>query len=172
MTDREAYHLALRIVELCRAAGALCLMNDRLHVGLAAGANGGLVGGDDLPVEAARYILGPGAVLGATARDPESAKAAVAAGASYLSVGPAFSTRQRLGQPEALGLAGITAIAQAVDVPVIASGGVSLQTTPELIRAGAHGVAVVAAISDASDPVAAAAHLMAVINQQTPVATG
>ena len=165
VTDREAFDLTCRILELCRAAGATCMVNDRLHVGLAAGADGGVVGGDDLPVDAARRVLGPTALLGATARDPESAKAAVAAGASYLSVGPAFSTRIRPGQPEPLGLSRISAIANAVDVPVIASGGVTLQTTPQLLNAGAHGVAVVAAISDASDPVAAAAHLLAVINQ-------
>lgn len=165
VTDREAYDLTCRILELCRASGATCLVNDRLHVALAAGVDGGLVGGDDLPVAAARRVLGPTALLGATARDPESAKAAVADGASYLSVGPAFSTRIRQGgTPEMLGLEGITAIASAVDVPIIASGGVSLRTTPQLLGAGAHGVAVVAAISDASDPVAAAAHLIAVIN--------
>jgi thiamine-phosphate pyrophosphorylase len=171
VTDREAYDLTCRILELCRAARAICLVNDRLHVALAAGADGGLVGGDDLPIEAARRVLGPTAILGATARDAESAKAAVAAGASYLSVGPAFSTRVRPGgAPAALGLTGIAAIATAVDVPIIASGGVSLTTTPQLLHAGAHGVAVVAAISDASDPVAAAAHLVAVINNALPEA--
>jgi len=172
VTDREAYDLTCRILELCRGAGATCLVNDRLHVALAAGADGGMVGGDDLPIAAARRILGPTAILGATARDPESAVAAAAAGASYLSVGPAFSTRLRQGgQPEALGLDGINAIASAVDIPIIASGGVTLQTTPQLLSARAHGVAVVAAISDASDPVAAAAHLLAVISQSLPTAS-
>ncbi len=168
VTDREAFHLTERILELCRAAKALCLVNDRLHVALAAGADGGLVGGDDLPVAAARRVLGPRAILGATARDPESARAAVAAGASSLSIGPVFSTKVRVGQPEPFGLAGITAIAAAVDVPLIAIGGVTLERTPHLLAAGAYGVAVVAAISDASDPVAAAAHLVAVLNRGVP----
>jgi thiamine-phosphate pyrophosphorylase len=169
VTDREAYDLTRRILELCRAAGATCLVNDRLHIALAAGADGGMVGGDDLPVEAARRILGPTAILGATARDPQSAKEAVAAGASYLSVGPAFSARTQAGGPgQELGLTGIEAIVAAVPVPIIASGGVSLQTTPQLLAAGVHGVAVVAAISDASDPVAAAAHLLAVIGHSLP----
>ncbi|MFC5944378.1 thiamine phosphate synthase, partial [Micromonospora harpali] len=69
-TDREAYDLARRAVALCAPYEAMCLVNDRLHVALAVGAAGGDVGADDLPVAAARRVLGPTAVLGATARAP------------------------------------------------------------------------------------------------------
>ena len=63
-TDREAYDLARRVLALCAPYGATCLVNDRLHVALAVGAAGGHVGADDLPVAAARRVLGPTAVLG------------------------------------------------------------------------------------------------------------
>jgi len=151
-TDRDCYDLAARVLDLCRAAGALCLVNDRLHIALAVGADGGHVGADDLPVAAARRVLGPAAVLGATARDPDTARRAVADGASYLGVGPAYVTSTKDGLPDPIGPAGIAAVARAVDVPVIAIGGVTVDRVGELRRAGAYGVAVVGAVSAAPDP--------------------
>ncbi|WP_262283053.1 thiamine phosphate synthase [Micromonospora sp. MA102] len=151
-TDREAYELAGRVVGLCRPYGATCLVNDRLHVALAVGAAGGHVGAEDLPVAAARRVLGVGAVLGATAREPGGAAAAVAAGASYLGVGPCHATTTKSGLPEPIGPAGLRAVAGAVDVPVIAIGGVTAASVPALRAAGAYGVAVVGALSGSPDP--------------------
>lgn len=160
VSDRSAYELAARVTEACASVGAMCLVNDRLHVALAVGAGGGHVGALDLPVDAARRVLGPDAVLGATARDPETAKAAVAAGASYLGVGPAYATSTKDGLPPPIGPAGVAAVAGAVDVPVIAIGGVTAAQVPSLVAAGAHGVAVVAAVGRAVDPRAATAELL------------
>lgn len=159
-TDREAYDLALRVVALCAPAGATCLVNDRLHIALAAHAAGGHVGALDLPVEAARRVLGPTALLGATARSPGRATAAVAAGASYLGVGPCFATTTKDGLPEPIGPVGIARVAGAVGVPVIAIGGVTAARMPELLAAGAYGVAVVGAVSAAADPARATAELL------------
>jgi thiamine-phosphate pyrophosphorylase len=160
-SDREAYELAARIKRLCDGHGATCLVNDRLHVALAVGAAGGHVGDDDLPVAAARRVLGPAAVLGATCRDPASARAAVAAGASYLGVGPAYDTSTKDGLPAAIGPAGIGAVAAAVpDTPVIAIGGVTAARIAPLLAAGAHGVAVVGAVSGAPDPALAVRELL------------
>ncbi|MFI5914965.1 thiamine phosphate synthase [Dactylosporangium sp. NPDC051541] len=156
VTDREAYDLTVRILAMCRELDRICLVNDRLHVALAAGADGGHVGADDLPVAAARRILGPGAILGATARDPETARRAVADGASYLGVGPAFTTTTKSGLPDAIGAAGVRAVAEAVAVPVVAIGGVTATRARELYSAGAHAVAVVGAVSGAADPYTAA----------------
>ncbi|MGK5742836.1 thiamine phosphate synthase [Micromonospora sp. URMC 103] len=159
-TDREAYDLTRRVVALCAPYGATCLVNDRLHVALAAGAAGGHVGADDLPVEAARAVLGPAAVLGATARQPGTAAEAVAAGASYLGVGPCHPTVTKEGLPPPIGVPGIRAVAEAVDVPVIAIGGVTAARVPALRAAGAYGVAVVGALSAAADPQRATAELI------------
>jgi len=155
-TDRDAYELAARVKALCAEAGATCLVNDRLHIALAVGADGGHVGALDLPVEAARRVLGPRAILGATAREPATAKAAVEAGASYLGVGPAYATTTKDGLPPPIGVAGIAAVAVAVGVPVIAIAGVTAERIPELRAAGAHGVAVIGALSRAPDPAEAA----------------
>jgi thiamine-phosphate pyrophosphorylase len=165
-TDREAYDLTVRVAALCAEYGATCLVNDRLHVALAAGVEGGHVGADDLPVEVARRVLGPAAVLGATARSPETGLAAVAAGASYLGVGPAYATSTKPGLPAPIGPAGVGAVAAAVGVPVIAIGGITAGAVPDLLAAGAYGVAVVGAVSAAADPARATAALLSVLSLQ------
>ncbi|MFV2099881.1 thiamine phosphate synthase [Micromonospora sp. LOL_024] len=159
-TDRQAYDLARRVVTLTAQYGATCLVNDRLHVALAVGAAGGHVGADDLPVAAARQVLGPTAVLGVTAREPGTAVEAVTAGASYLGVGPCYATTTKTGLPPEIGTAGVQAVVKAVDVPVIAIGGVTAAAVPALRAAGAYGVAVVGALSAAADPARAAAELL------------
>jgi thiamine-phosphate pyrophosphorylase len=160
-TDREAYQLARQIRALCDEHDATCLVNDRLDVALAVGAAGAHVGADDLPVEAARRVLGPAAVLGATCRDPAAARAAVAAGASYLGVGPAFPTTTKAGLPGAIGPAGVAAVAAAVpETPVIAIGGVAAGRIAPLLAAGAYGVAVIGAVNAAPDPGAATVELL------------
>ncbi|MFK3981212.1 thiamine phosphate synthase [Micromonospora sp. NPDC050397] len=164
-TDRETYDLARRVVDLCASVGATCLVNDRLHVALAANAAGGHVGALDLPVDAARRVLGPSAVLGATARAPETAREAVADGASYLGVGPCYATTTKDGLPEPIGPAGIARVAAAVDVPVIAIGGVTAARVPALVEAGAYGVAVVGAVSSVADPSRATAELLAALGR-------
>jgi thiamine-phosphate pyrophosphorylase len=156
VSDLGAYHFTALILDLCREAGAKCLVNDRLHIALATGADGGHVGGDDLPVTAARRVLGPDAVLGTTAHDAFTAQAAVAAGASYLSVSPSVL-------PE---------VAAAVSVPVIATGSVTPERIPGLIAAGAYGIAVSSAISDAADPGAVAASLMVALSHTGTVGPG
>ena len=160
VTDRQAYELAGRVAALCREYGATCLVNDRLHVALAVGADGGHVGAEDLPVVAARAVLGADALLGGTAREPEDARAAVAAGVDYLGVGPCYpTTTKELPVPPG-GVDRIARVAAAVPVPVIAIGGVSAARVPELIAAGAYGVAVVGEVSAAADPAAAVTALL------------
>lgn len=159
-TDRGLFDLAARVVELCRPSGALCLLDDRVDVALAVGADGTHLGAHDLPLDAARRLTGPEHVLGGTAREPVLAAELVAQGATYLGVGPAFSTATKDGLPDAIGPEGVRAVASAVDVPVIAIGGITVQRVPELVAAGAHGVAVVAAVSEAADPAAATRALL------------
>lgn len=162
-TDRQLYDLARRVLALCRDHGATCLVDDRLDVALAVGADGVHLGAHDLPVDAARRLLGVAAVVGGTAREPATAAAAVAAGASYLGVGPAYATTTKAGLPAPLGPAGVAQVARAVDAPVVAIGGVTAGRVPELLAAGAHGVAVVGAVSDAAEPFEATRALLRAI---------
>jgi thiamine-phosphate pyrophosphorylase len=166
VTDREAYDLAVRVAALCGRYGATCLVNDRLHIALAVGAGGGHVGAADLPVAAARRLLGPAAVLGVSSRRPDTARAAVAQGASYLGVGPAFATTTKADLPDPIGPAGVAAVVAAVPgTPVIAIGGVTPRRVPALMAAGAYGVAVVSALSTAADPAAVTAALLAEVTR-------
>ncbi|MCA1712904.1 MAG: thiamine phosphate synthase [Actinobacteria bacterium] len=162
-TDRELYAFATEVARLCAQHGSTCLVNDRPDVALAVGAAGVHLGEHDLPVDVVRRLIGPDAHVGGTAREPGAARALVEQGASYLGVGPAYGTTTKDGLPEPLGAAGIRAVAEAVAVPVLAIGGVTVETVPELLAAGAHGVAVVAAVSDAADPAEATRRLLAAL---------
>ena len=162
--DREIYLLAEEVVARCELYGAMCIVNDRVDVVLATGAAGVHLGADDLPVAVARRILGPDALVGGTARDPLSARAAVGAGASYLGVGPCYLTDTKIGLPAPIGPGGVQAVASAVDVPVIAIGGIGIGQVSGLRAAGAYGVAVVDAVSGAADPAAAVRGLLAALD--------
>lgn len=163
-TDRVLYEFARRVVEICSAAGAACIVNDRVDVALAVGAAGTHLGAEDLPIAAVRRIAGPGHLIGGTARDPARAAALVTAGADYLGVGPAYPTTTKAGLPAPLGPAGVAAVARAVDIPVIAIGGVTADRVPELLAAGVRGVAVVTAISESGDPAAATRTLLRLLD--------
>lgn len=161
VSDRDAYELAAAVVEDCRPHGVICLVNDRLQVALAVGADGGHVGATDLPVAAARRVLGPAGILGATCRDATAARCAVRAGATYLGVGPAYATTTKGGLPSPLGPEGVGAVARAVPgTPIVAIGGVTADTVAELLRAGATAVAVVGAVANAPDPLRATEELL------------
>ncbi len=158
-TDAAAYALVVEAVAICRPAGTPVLVNDRVGVALAAGADGVHVGADDLPVDAVRRVLGPGAVVGATCRSAADARAAVAAGASYLRVGPAFATSTKDGLPPPLGPAAVAAVAEAVPgTPVLAIGGITAERVPQL---AVHGVAAVSAFR--ADPKGAVAEFLAAL---------
>jgi thiamine-phosphate pyrophosphorylase len=161
VTDRELYDLGVRLMAVCTQHNALCLVNDRVDIALAIGAHGTHLGADDLPVSAARRVAGPGHIIGGTAREPGRAAQLVAEGADYLGVGPAYATSTKDGLPDPLGPAGIGAVARAVSVPVIAIGGITADRVRELTAAGAYGVAVVSAVSDAPDPALATRRLLA-----------
>lgn len=100
------------------------------------------------------------------------ARALVAHGADYLGVGPTAVTTTKTGLPSPLDVAAVGAVASAVDVPVIAIGGVTVETVPALLAAGAHGVAVVAAVSEAADPAAATRALLAALEASAQARLG
>ena len=164
-TDGDRYRLARAIADRCRAADATCLVNDRADLALAVGAHGVHVGADDLPVPAVRRVVGPGALVGGTARDPEVARRLVGEGASYLGVGPTFATRSKTGLPDPIGVDGVRAVVDAVDVPVIAIAGITVEVVDAVLATGAYGVAVIGAIVDSPDPHTATHDLMLAVTK-------
>jgi thiamine-phosphate pyrophosphorylase len=168
LSDRTLYELSGRVAERCARHGAACIVNDWPDVALAVGADGAHVGADDLPVAVARRVLGPDRELGATARDVLTARAAAHDGASYLGVGPAYATATKGGLPDPLGAEGVGRVAAAVTIPVIAVGAVTAARVPELLAAGAYGVAVIGAVSEAEDPARATEGLLLALDAAVP----
>lgn len=162
LDDGPCLELARRLAALCRAAGALFLLNDRVDVALAAGADGVHLGQTDLPVAEARRILGPGAVIGVSVETEVEAQAALAGGATYLATGPVYATATKADAGDPYGPAVVARIrAVAPGAPLVAIGGIGPGRAAPCIAAGADGVAVVAAIASAPDPAAAARALRA-----------
>lgn len=149
-----------QIVTAAHKTQALVIVNDRADIALAVGADGVHCGADDLPVSVLRRVLGPDALVGGTARDPDTALRHQADGASYVGVGPVYATATIDGLPEPLGPAGVERVAAAVDIPVIAIAGITASRVPEMLNAGAHGVAVIGAVAHAANPVEATAELL------------
>lgn len=138
------------LVPLCRAAGVPFVVNDDVRAALAAGADGVHVGQSDLACAQARELLGPRAIVGVSASTVEQALAAQAAGASYLGVGAVFPTATKA-DADNPGLEGLAAICAAVDIPVVAIGGLHADNVGTLAGTGACGAAVVSALFATED---------------------
>lgn len=151
----EILALARTLLPLCRARRVPLLINDRVDIALAAGADGVHLGQEDLPLPEARALLGPDRILGATAHTVEEALRAQAEGADYLGVGAMFPTGTKTDTvPTSADT--LKAICAAVSIPVVAIGGVNAQNLPTLAGTGIAGAAVVSAIFSQSDLTAAA----------------
>lgn len=136
---------------------ALLIVNDRIDIALAIGADGVHIGQDDMPLKTARNILG-NKIIGVSARNVQEAKKAEEEGADYLGVGSMFSTSTK-GDIKVIGLSVLKDIKKTVNIPIIAIGGINEKNVGEVIEAGADGVAVVSAIANSDDPVQAVRNL-------------
>jgi thiamine-phosphate pyrophosphorylase len=135
-----------RIRELTRRTGTLFIVNDRLDVALACGADGVHLGQDDLAVADARAITPPGFIIGVSAGSVAVAVRAEKDGADYIAASPVFETPQKTGAGSCCGLAGVRGIRAEITVPLIAIGGIGLHNVQEVINAGADGIAVISAV--------------------------
>lgn len=161
---REMLQLGEALQKLCQRYGVPFLINDRVDVALALRADGVHLGQEDLPPEVARRLLGAQALIGVSARTPDQARAAEAAGADYLGTGSVFPTSSKA-NPILIGLEGLATVIRSTRLPVVAIGGVSPENATACIRAGAAGVAVISAITQAPDPEAAARALRQAVDR-------
>jgi thiamine-phosphate pyrophosphorylase len=159
-TAREMVELARALREATHAAGALLIVNDRVDVALAAGADGAHVGDDDLPVPAARRIVPPGFLLGRSTETPQQAVQAREDGADYVGVGPVYETASKDDAGNPVGLARVAAVVRAAGIPAVGIGGIDAANAAEVVRAGAVGVAVIRAVMQAHDPAEAVRELL------------
>ncbi|HEX6694273.1 MAG TPA: thiamine phosphate synthase [Longimicrobiales bacterium] len=161
-TARTLYDSALDLLPIVRAHGALLFINDRLDVALAARTDGVHLGPGDMPVAAARSIAPRDFLIGFSTDDPDTARAAERAGASYIGCGAVFGTTSKaeVGD-ERIGTERLAQVAQSVRIPVIAIGGIHESNIHETATAGARGAAVIGAVMKAEDPAAAVRALLA-----------
>jgi thiamine-phosphate pyrophosphorylase len=136
--------------------GVPLAINDRLDVALAVDADGLHVGQDDMPVEAARRLMGPGKFVGLSITALDQALRPDAAAADYLGVGPIYAQSTKSDAAAPLGLDGLRRIRGLTGKPIVAIGGLTPDNSAPVLAAGADGLAVVSAIVAAADPEAAA----------------
>ena len=157
---RALYDKALLLRDVSAQEGAVFIVNDRVDVALAAGADGVHLGQDDLPTQAVRRVVGQRMILGISVETLDQARHAAASGADYLGVGPIFPTTTK----EIAGVTGpelITLIKQEIDLPLIAIGGIGLDNIAQVARAGADGAAAISALMGATNIRQAAEALVA-----------
>ncbi|MBE0555683.1 MAG: thiamine phosphate synthase [Proteobacteria bacterium] len=156
---------AQRIRKLMAPFRVPLLINDRLDVALAVGADGVHVGQDDMPYEIARKLMGPKAIIGLSVETWEDVERAEALDADYLGVSPIFATPTKTDTKGAWGLDGLARIRAFSRHPLVAIGGLNASNAEAVVMAGADGVAVVSAICASPDPMRTARQLADIIRE-------
>jgi len=154
--------VARRLRERCDRAGVTFVVNDRVDLAVAVGADGVHLGQDDLPAGAARPLLRPGMLLGVSTHGVEQARAARDDGADYVAVGSMFATATKP-DFQLVGPALIRKLRGEIRVPLIGIGGITHDNVAEVVRAGADGVAVISAVCAAPDPASATRRFLELI---------
>ena len=163
-TTRAFVELAAALVIRLRPVGVPLIINDRVDVALAAGADGVHVGQSDMPSAKARRLMGPEAIVGLSVETPEQATDAEDLDCDYLGVSPIFSTPTKTDTYAEWGLAGLRALRARSRHKLVAIGGLHPGNATEVVVAGADGIAVVSAICAAEDPEAAARALRRIVD--------
>lgn len=162
-SDRQFVELARAIQRLSQPRGIPLIVNDRLDIALVVGAEGVHLGVDDVPVQAARRIVGTEFLIGYSPETDSQIAGAAVAGASYLGIGPVFGTATKLDAGPALGTNEFTRRRVLTELPVVAIGGITADNAADAIAADAVGVAVASAILGNHDPAAATRQLKRVL---------
>jgi len=157
----EFLELGLAAAGRLAGTGVPLLINDRLDVALACGADGVHVGQEDVSILTARRALGPDRIIGVSVNTVGEARRAEEDGADYVGAGPAFPTATKETALPVLGPDKLGQLRRAVGVPVVAIGGITAANAADLARAGVDGIAVVSAILGAPDARRAAEELRA-----------
>jgi thiamine-phosphate pyrophosphorylase len=148
-------------------AGVSFLVNDRVDVAMAAGANGVHLGQEDMAVADARRLLGPAAIIGLSVKTVAEAAAVPLDLLDYVAIGGIYATSSKNNPGPPIGPSGLTRVIEALhaaDFPVCAIAGIDLANAAEVIAAGADGIAVISALAQAPDPHAAARELRAIVD--------
>jgi len=162
LCTREFVELGRALRALLAPRGVPLLVNDRVDVALACGADGVHIGQSDIRYADARRLMGAGAVIGVSVESVEQAAEAERCGADYMGVSPVFATPTKTDTSAPWGLEGLRGLRRRFSLPLVAIGGIGPDNAAEVFEAGADGIAVVSAICASPDPQQAAATLRAV----------
>lgn len=166
LPSREFLTLAQQVRAVCRHYGCVLIINDRADIALAVDADGVHVGQEDLPLAAARKVLGPQKIVGVSTHDPAQAQAAERDGADYLGFGPVFGTTTKATGYSARGLEQLREIRSLVRLPLVAIGGITTDRAPATLAAGANAVAMISDLVSASDVAKKVQETLAVLQKR------
>ncbi|OJT20526.1 thiamine-phosphate diphosphorylase [Archangium sp. Cb G35] len=162
---RETLELGRALLHRLRPLGVPLIVNDRVDLALALGADGVHVGQGDLPPEVARRLMGPDALVGLSITGAADLPTLDPAVVDYAGVGPIFPTGSKADATPALGLEELARLRCLLSVPIVAIGGITTANAPAVIAAGADGVSVVSAICSADDCELAASALAKAVRE-------
>lgn len=146
-SPEEFYRAAKEVIEFARPEKVKIIVNDRVDIALAAGADGVHLGQNDLPPEQARKLLGEKAIIGFSTHSVRQAAEAVKLPIDYIAVGPVFQTSTKENPDAVVGLKGVKKAREAVgDFPLVAIGGIIFKNARGVLQSGADSVAVISAI--------------------------
>jgi thiamine-phosphate pyrophosphorylase len=155
LSGAELLDTAAALVELAHRHGARVIVNDRADIARLTGADGVHVGQDDLPPAAVRSLAGEEAIVGLSTHTVEQLDRAVNEPVSYVAIGPVFGTSTKVTGHERVGLAMVREAARRTSaraIPLVAIGGITLESAPSVLAAGAASVAVIGDLLRAGDP--------------------
>lgn len=161
---RDFVALGQQLMEMLQPLHVPLLVNDRVDVALAIGADGVHIGQRDMPYAIARQMLGKDRIIGLSVESMEDLQAANALDVDYIGVSPVFSTPTKTDTKKPFGLDGLRRAVELSRHPVVGIGGMNVQTAAPVMRCGADGIAVVSAIVGAEDPMCASRELMSIIS--------
>ncbi len=153
--DRELLQLAVNMREITRRSETLFIVNDRPDIGLMVEADGIHIGQEDLPVEAVRQLIGPDMLLGFSTHNLEQVQGANAAAVDYIGFGPLYTTNSKARPDPVVGPAMLAEAYHTTELPIVAIGGLTLDRVQQLDSALYNNVAVIRAVTEADDPLAA-----------------
>jgi len=166
MAAGDFYDEAKAAVDIARKAGIRLIINDRVDIALALGADGVHLGQDDLPVEAARALLGPDAIIGLSTHNMQQAEKALKLPVNYIALGPIFTTGTKSNPAPEVGLSRLQQISKVLDgIPLVAIGGITPKNATDVIASGANSVAQISFLL--SDPAATTYRLADLLRQLT-----
>jgi thiamine-phosphate pyrophosphorylase len=147
---RDFLAAARAIADLCRKRGATLIVNDRVDIAILANAHGVHLGQTDLPLDAARRIIGNDKMIGISTHNVEQARAAEGGGANYIGFGPMYPGGLR-NNAAGKGLEELRAIRAAIKIPIVVIGGITEARVAETLAAGADAVAIITDVVNAPD---------------------